>query len=219
MIEIRKIHYFFAVGAGLVLLLGLLLLLRMVNQVAKSAAPPPAPVQVAPARSPEVAQLIEQTNAELQQLPADYQITPYVQAAADLQALPRGEAVDLLKFFAVTKASAKTKYLCLLLFDLQSVPGLAQPFAKRVSLIFMENVPFILQRFDDGDLPKIPDGRTFLGLCLAKAPWSTRHYAPTTPEQLRQALDQILPLKAWAVPLSADDKAALYKQADLTPGG
>jgi hypothetical protein len=106
----------------------------------------------------------------------------------------------------------------LLLFDSKGVPGAAQPFAKQVSLIYLGDVPFILQRFSDGDAKKIPDGLTFLNLCLAKAPWTTRHYAPPTPDQLRAALDQLLALKIWYTPLSDDDKAALYKQAGLAPG-
>jgi hypothetical protein len=137
-----------------------------------------------------------------------------------LQALPRAAAVNLLKVFAVAKDSAKTKYLCLLLFDLKGWPDPAPPFAQPVSLIFQGDVPFILQRFDDnGAAPKIPDGRTFLNLCLTKATWSARHYAPVTPEQLQQAVDQLLALQIWATPLSDEDKAHLYEQAGVAAGG
>ncbi len=220
MIEIRKIHYFYAVAVALVFLLGLMLFVRLASQVAKSTAPPPAPVKAAPAPNPALARLVAQTQADLQQLPVDYQIAPYVQAAADLQALPRAEAVNLLKLFAVTKDSAKTKYLCLLLFDAKSLPDLAPPFARPVSLIFQGDVPFILQRFEEnGAVVKIPDGRTFLNLCLTKGAWSTRHYAPVTAEQLHQAVDQLLALKIWATPLSDEDKAHLYEQAGVTAGG
>lgn len=221
MIEIRKIHYFYAVAVALIFLLGLMLFVRIATQVAKTDAPPPAPVKAAPAPNPAVARLVAQTQADLKKLPVEYQIVPYVQAAADLQALPRGEAVNLLKFFAVTKDSAKTKYLCLLLFDGKGTSDAAPPFARPVSLIFQEDVPFILQRFDnDGAAEKkIPDGRTFLNLCLTKATWSARHYAPVTPEQLQQAVDQLLALHIWATPLSAADKAHIYEQAGLAAGG
>jgi len=211
----RKADYFFAAAAALALLLGMALFLRLTKDTAR----PPPPSKAGPAVNPAVQKLIGQTRADLNRLTANYKIAPYVQAAADLQALPRGEAVSLLKNFAVTKDSAKTKFLCLLLFDLRNIPNAGHPFAGRAWQVYLEDVPFILIRPDDSAPGKLPDGRTFLNLCLTKGKWSERHYAPLTPEQLRQAIDKLLGLTVFANPLSEEEKTILYYQADLTPGG
>jgi hypothetical protein len=209
-------HIFFAAGAGVVLLLSLVLLMRIMSTLSRML-PQPTPAKVAPATHPETSQLLAQAQADLKDLPAEYKIAPYTRAAADLLALPRNEAVGLLKYFAVTKDSAKTKYLCLLLFELTGVPDSGHPFQGHTLVAYLDDIPFILVRADGAGAQKISDGRTFLNFCLTKAKWTTRHYAPVTPEQLRTTLDKLLALKIWAVPFTDEEKTQLYDEADLAP--
>jgi len=212
----RRTHIFFAAGAVVILLLSLVLLMRIMSHLSRML-PQPTPAMVAPAMHPETSELLAQAQADLKKLPAEYKIGPYSQAAADLLALPRNEAVDLLKYFAVTKDSAKTKYLCLLLFELTDVPDSGHPFAGHTLVAYLDDIPFILVRPDGSNAQKLSDGRTFLNFCLTKAKWTTRHYAPVTPEQLRTTLDKLLALNIWAVPFTDEDKMHLYDEADLLP--
>ncbi len=211
----RKIDYYIAIGAALVLVVGMLLFLHLTRDYSQAAVPPP--VKAPPPVNPALARLISQARSDLQALPLDYKIGAYVQAAVDLQALPRGEATSLLKNFAVTKDSTKTKYLCLLLFDLQDVPNAGSPFAGQILRVVLDNIPFLVLRPEENDARKLPDGRTFLNLCLTKGKWSEHHYAPVTAVQMRPALEKLLAFPFFEVPLTDENKDFLYAQAELMP--
>ncbi len=212
----RKIDFYFALAGALILVVGMVMFLRLTRDFSAPAAPA-APVKAAPVVDPAAVKSTDQARADLNLLPKEFKIAAYVQAAADLQTLPRGEAISLLKNFAVAKDSAKTKFLCLLLFDLKDVPNAGSPFAGQALRVTLDGVPFIVLRPNSQDTRKLPDGRTFLNLCLTKGKWSDHRYSPVTAAQMQQALDKLVDFPFFEVPLTDENKDFLYKQADLAP--
>jgi hypothetical protein len=146
--------------------------------------------------------------------------------AAEIQKLDKKAAVAILRRFAASPANSdRVIVLCRMLFTSRAGSTFRRPGIGGAQFLgctgyadwplepieIVHNVPFLMVRGYILAGEAEPASR-YLDYCLANCDWTATRYTPKTPQQLEEALHELLTSKKWKHPLKKDETAFLSSQ-------
>lgn len=155
-----------------------------------------------------------------------YKVDPYIQAAVELQALGRSNALVRLHSMAQDeKLEKRVIVLCRMLFTRRPGGDFRRPMIGGAGFLggtdyqdwplepieLVDGVPFLITRgYEMAGFPE-PD-EWYLRYCETNCDWSGFRYTIKSKSQKRDALRKLLSSPKWKTPLDADETQFFAKQ-------